>query len=172
MKLEPHQPLPSLSPTYSLPETSPLLTLLVSVRGILVREELVRNPAALSSAAARVLAELNSEIACPLIDDHTVTGILLVGPKRSGDPYFAEDIDLLETLVSQAAVAMKNAQLYRQVVLVNEYVDNILSTMESGVIAVNAVGEISLFNSAAERLIGLQAAVVSGTSYRVLPIAL
>ena len=58
--------------------------------------------------------------------------------------YFADDIGLLETLLSQAAIAMTNAQLYKEVVLVSQYVDNILSTMDSGVIAVNASGDISL----------------------------
>ena len=158
---------------FEIPETSPLVRYLQLYHWLLVREEATREsydeP---TTAAALALQQLEGDLAFSLVDDRVTVGIIIVGPKRSGDAYFAEDIDLLETLVSQAAVAMKNAQLYRQVVLVNEYVDNILSTMESGVIAVNAVGEISLFNSAAERLIGLQAAVVSGTSYRVLPIAL
>ncbi|MGH9426229.1 MAG: ATP-binding protein, partial [Terriglobia bacterium] len=107
-----------------------------------------------------------------LTEDGTIVGVIIVGPKRSGDAYFAEDIDLLETLISQAAVAMKNAQLYRQVVLVNEYVDNILSTMDSGVIAVNMAGEISLFNPAAERLTALHAADLQQTTYQSLPAAL
>src|SRR5262249_47181141 len=110
--------------------------------------------------------------AFPVIDERNVVGLLLVGPKRSGDPYFTEDIDLLETLVGQAAVAMKNANLYRQVVVVNEYVDNILSTMESGVIAVNSEGTISLVNYAAERLTGLQASAILGQSYQHLPVSI
>ena len=67
---------------------------------------------------------------------------------------------------------MKNAQLYHHVVLMNEYVDNILSTMDSGVIAVDAKGTISLFNSAAEHLVGLRARDIRGHSYDSLPTAL
>lgn len=156
----------------SIAETSPLVTVLNSGRGTLVREEVTRDPQGEPDTAAAALKQLGGDIAFPLIDDHAVVGIIIVGPKRSGDPYFAEDINLLETLVGQAAVAMKNATLYRQVVLVNEYVDNILSTMESGVIAVNAKGEISLFNLAAERLTGLRASTVQGHSYQCLPVAL
>jgi two-component system nitrogen regulation sensor histidine kinase GlnL len=98
--------------------------------------------------------------------------MLIVGPKRSGDPYFSEDIDLLSTLVSQAAVAIKNAHLYREVVRVNEYVDNILSTMASGVIAVDASGHISLFNPAAEHLTGMSLKRHENASYNELPIAI
>ena len=107
-----------------------------------------------------------------MTEANTLVGFIVVGRKRSGDPFFAEDIDLLETLIGQASVAMKNAQLYHHVVLVNEYVDNILSTMDSGVIAVDAQGLISLFNPAAEHLVGLRARDVQGHSYDSLPTAL
>ena len=157
----------------ALSESSPLVVCLQLNQKALVREEAKRN---LDDdrivAASRQLQGLNADIAFPLTDNRTVVGIIIVGRKRSGDPYFAEDIDLLETMISQAAVATKNAQLYREVVLINEYVDNILSTMESGVIAVNAAGEISLFNQAAERLTGFPASDVQKSPYHCLPPAL
>lgn len=152
--------------------TSPLVTYLQSHRTTLVQEEAYHSPDEGLRAAARILHDLGGDIALPLAGDHTLLGLLIVGPKRSGDPYFADDIDLLETLVGQAAIATKNAQLYGEVVLVNEYVDNILSTMESGLIAVNADGAISLFNPAAERLTGIQRSDTHGLSFRSLPIAL
>jgi len=157
-------------PAATIPNNSPLVQLLEQSQRVLVREEAaldVQDPG--QSRAAQELQSLGGDVAFPLLSDHRLVGILLVGPKRSGDPYFAQDIDLLETLISQGAVAMKNAQLYRQVVLVNEYVDNILSTMDSGVIAVNAAGNISLFNSAAERLTGLRAADLQTKPYQGLP---
>ena len=121
------------------------------------------------SDAVATLRELGGEIVFPLFEDEVLSGFIIVGPKRSGDPYFSRDIDLLSTLASQAAVAMKNAHLYNQVVVANEYVDNILSTMESGVIAVDASGHISLFNPAAHRLTGMTFTPSAGLSYRDLP---
>ena len=136
----------------------PLARLLHTRHDTVVREEALRHREdLLLHSASRDLYELGGDIAFPLFENQSLLGIIVVGPKRSGDPFFADDISLLETLLSQAAVAMTNAQLYRQVVLVNQYVDNILSTMDSGVIAVNASGDISLFNAAAERLTGLRA---------------
>jgi PAS domain S-box-containing protein len=119
--------------------------------------------------AARELERMGGEIVFPLFQDELLAALIVVGAKRSGDPYFSRDIDLLSTLASQAAVAMKNAHLYRQVVVVNEYVDNILSTMESGVIAVDASGHISLFNPAAHRLTGMTFTSSTGLSYSDLP---
>ena len=158
------------SSSLAITEASPLVRLLQLAKKTLVREEAARETHDIRvTQAAQALQELGGDIAFPLMEDGTIVGVIIVGPKRSGDAYFAEDIDLLETLISQAAVAMKNAQLYRQVVLVNEYVDNILSTMDSGVIAVNMTGEISLFNPAAERLTGLHAADLQQTTYHSLP---
>lgn len=119
--------------------------------------------------AARELERIGGEIVFPLFHDELLAGFIVVGAKRSGDPFYSRDIDLLSTLASQVAVAMKNAYLYSQVVVVNEYVDNILSTMESGVIAVDASGHISLFNPAAHRLTGMIFASSAGLSYSDLP---
>ena len=153
--------------------SSPLVALLQRQQSIIVREELIRdNTNSILVAVSEVLESSGSDIALPLTDANRLVGFILVGRKRSGDPFFAEDIDLLETLIGQASVAMKNAQLYHHVILVNEYIDNILSTMDSGVIAVNEHGLISLFNSAAETLVGLRAVDVQGQPCDSLPTSL
>jgi PAS domain S-box-containing protein len=153
-----------------LRDTSPLLTFLRVQQRCLIREEAEKDSAGtLVKAAAHELTTLRGEVALPLANDSVISGLILIGQKKSGDPYFAEDIDLLSTLSSQAAVAMQNAQLYRQVVLVNEYLDNILSTMESGVIAVDATGRVSRVNPAAERLTGLSLQEPRGSYPAILP---
>jgi signal transduction histidine kinase len=107
------------------------------------------------------LRELGGELAFPMFSESELTGFLVLGPKLSGDAYYPNDIELLATLVSQAAIAVKNAQLYRQVVLVNDYIENILSTMDSGVITVDAHGKVALVNATAERLTGLPRSVLT-----------
>ena len=159
---------PPLPP--DLPENSHLVTFLSMEQRCLIREEAnVETASAIVKTASQDLGDLGVEVAFPLVNDSNVTGLILVGSKRSGDPYFSEDIDLLSVLTSQAAVAMENAQLYRQVVLANEYLDNILSTMESGVIAVDATGQVTRVNPAAERLTGLASTPVRGQSRGILP---
>jgi PAS domain S-box-containing protein len=158
----------------SISERTALVNFMRQARRPLVHEEAIREPDnQLLASAALELRALGGEVIFPLIDERSLAGMLVVGPKRSGDPYFAEDIDLLSTLVNQAAVAMKNAHLYREVVLVNEYVDNILSTMASGVIAVDASGHLSLSNPAAEQLTGMTLRKrAAAFSYDELPLAL
>ena len=120
-------------------------------------------------AAVQELQTLGGEIAFPFFQDHMISGFLVVGPKRSGDPYFSEDIDLLSTLASQAGIALRNAQLYREVTLANEYIENILATMESGVIAVSPDRRITLFNPAAERMTGQSASDLRSGPIERLP---
>ncbi|MEK6529719.1 MAG: PAS domain-containing protein, partial [candidate division NC10 bacterium] len=156
------------------PETiagdSSLPTLMQRERGHLLRDDLRRGDLDPETRAAlEELDALKADLALPLVKEDQLTGFLLVGAKRSGDPYFSEDLDLLSTLASQAAIAVTNAQLYAEVVLVNEYVENILKTMESGVIAVSVEGKVTLFNSAAERMTGLEAASLRSGPVERLP---
>src|SRR5215831_2882871 len=103
-----------------IPQLSPLMNYLERERRAFVRDDVVSSRDSFALAAGKELRELGGDAVLPLVQDHGVSGFLLVGPKLSGDPYFPEDMDLLSTLVSQATIALQNAQLYRQVVIANE----------------------------------------------------
>ncbi len=136
-----------------LSATDALPAFLAIVRRPALREEIgriVESPNA--HEAAQQLSSLGGDFVLPMFSEHELLGLIVLGPKLSGDAYFNEDIELLSTLANQAAISVKNAQLYRQVVLVNEYVENILRTMDSGVITIDASGNVVLSNSTAERL--------------------
>jgi len=136
-------------------------------RPLLLDEPHIRPP--LSPSLIEQCHLLRAELLLPILHDDSLSGFLVLASKLSGDPYFTEDLDLLATLVSQASVALKNAQLYSQVVFVNEYVENILTTIESAVIATTSQGIITLFNPGAERLTGLSAHAVRFRALHVLP---
>src|SRR2546425_4645488 len=104
------------------------------------------------------LSRLDWGLVLPLLSEATLIGFIAVGPKRSGDPFYPHDLDLLMTLANQAGVAVKNAQLYAQGVLANEYINRIVATIESGVVAIDAARQIALFNRAPPQLTRLPAA--------------
>ena len=112
---------------------------------------------------------LRAEVVVPLVEENVLIGFLLLGAKRSGDPYFSNDADLLTTLANQAAVAVRNAQTHARVVQVNEEMRKVLETIESGVVAVGPRGRITLFNRAAEQLTGTSAETARGQSPECLP---
>ena len=143
-----------------------------SAGGLLEQYPERARPSARSRSLRAALAELNWAVVLPLRSDDTVIGAIAVGPKLSGDPYYSHDVDLLATLANQVGIAVKNAQLDAEVVLANEYVENIVATINSGVVAINAAGRVTLFNRAAEHLTGLLAADVRLQSTSVLPACL
>jgi PAS domain S-box-containing protein len=126
-------------------------------KDLLLADELVRDRRPENQQLHSALEELNWALVLPLLSEDVVIGAIVVGPKLSGDPFYPQDLDLLMTLAHQAGIAIKNAQLYTQVVLANEYIENIVATIESGVVAIDAGGRVTMFNRAAEQLTGLRA---------------
>ncbi|MDD5144817.1 MAG: ATP-binding protein [Candidatus Pacebacteria bacterium] len=51
----------------------------------------------------------------PLLIEENVSGIIVLGNKLSNDPFSEQDIELLETLSSQASIAFQNANLYSEI---------------------------------------------------------
>jgi len=57
------------------------------------------------------LARHNLDVYIPIYTKDEWIGMLALGPKRSGDPYQDDDLNLLRTLADQTAVALSNARL-------------------------------------------------------------
>jgi len=158
-----------LAGSASLPGRWPMTTALAERAGK-DRKPVFRDELGLEAAA--VLAEmekLGTEVVVPLLEEERTIGLLAVGPKRSGDPYFSDDADLLSTLADQSSVAIRNAQTHQQVLEANEYIQKILATIESGVISVNTRGRVRLFNRAAEMMTGAPAGSLRGQPVGHLP---
>jgi PAS domain S-box-containing protein len=133
-------------------------------------DEIVDAPTGSDVGKLRVaFTQIGAEVVLPLLEEGQVIGLVCIGPKRSSDPYFSDDADLLTTLANQSSVAIRNAQAHQRVVQVNEELQKVLSTIESGVIAVGSKGKIALFNRAAEQLTGMPAHSARGRSVGELP---
>jgi signal transduction histidine kinase len=57
------------------------------------------------------LRRFSGEVAVPMRYRNEVLGILIVGPKADKDAFLQADLDLLETLANEAAIAVTNARL-------------------------------------------------------------
>ena len=156
-----------------VPSNSPLPAFLGMIRRPLLRDELGRSwDGDDAHAAVTHLVQLRGDFVLPMFSEYQLIGFIVLGQKLSGDAYFVEDVELLTTITNQAAIAVKNAQLYRQVVLVNEYVENILRTMDSGVVTIDHGGNIVLSNFTAERLTGFSREILATMKVDQLPRAL
>jgi PAS domain S-box-containing protein len=157
---------------FTAPETSPasVPAALGRVQDAVVADEVARQ---IVNDEDRVLNEdlaaSDWALLLPVISDDGLIAFIAVGSKLSGDPFYSQDLDLLMTLANQAGIAIKNARLYAQVVLANEYIENIVATIESGVVAITSAGRIAMFNRAAERLTGRAAEEIKGHPAARLP---
>jgi len=82
-------------------------------------------------------------------------GLVLLGPRRSGDAYFKNDLGFVEAVADLASIALENALLYRQRIQMLEYSERLLESLDSAVVAIDVDGRITSFNPAATKLLGL-----------------
>jgi transcriptional regulator with GAF, ATPase, and Fis domain len=61
------------------------------------------------------MKKTEAEVCLPLLSKGELAGLLLLGKKISGRPYSKQDLELLQTLANQAALALYNARLYEEV---------------------------------------------------------
>jgi two-component system, sporulation sensor kinase E len=132
------------------------------------RQPMLQDELALWAEATEVeqlqkeFALLHSKVIIPLLVEGHAAGFIAVGEKRSGDPFFTQDIEFLATIGHQAGAALKRAQLHEEVTWMKEYNESILRHMESGLVVVNHDSVITVVNEAAARMLGMSAAKIIG----------
>jgi signal transduction histidine kinase len=108
-------------------------------------------------------------LVAPIGAQGSLVGVLVIGRKLSGDQFSCDDLDAISTLANHAGSAVKNAQLYAESALAKDYIGSIVSTIQSGVIAVSPEGRIVLFNAAAEQMIGIPQPEIENRLIEALP---
>ncbi len=95
------------------PVNTAVVDLLRRTQEIIVREELDRTSSDNSIAiVCEYMKTTSAELIIPLGYKGDVRGFIVLGRKGNGEPYVQSDIDLLEMLAGQTAVAIENARLY------------------------------------------------------------
>ncbi|MDI6730991.1 MAG: histidine kinase N-terminal 7TM domain-containing protein [Candidatus Margulisbacteria bacterium] len=156
---------------------SPVVNWLNATKDILVRYEVEDEISRLESLGKeeeekrKTLEEVRDEMVrlgisvwIPIVSKSEIIGIIALGDKLSGDIFSTEDIGLLGTLSSQAAVALDNARLYDEVVNMKDYSEEILQSMVSGVLTTDFKGRIVTLNQMAEKICGKKFEEVVGKS--------
>ena len=98
-----------------------------------------------------------------------VIAVLGVGRKDGLDPLNSEEVDTLKTLAAQAATAIMNGRLYRSLAEkadelrgLKEYNENILESLDSGIVVLDLDGRVVRWNRAMEGLYGRARSEVLG----------
>ena len=107
----------------------------------------------------------------PLRYEGSLTGFMALGLRRSGDPYTSDDLDFLSTVAGQSALALENARLFTnlrrtldQTLEMKNLMDDIFASIATGVITTDVEHQVTLFNRAAENILGIAVQDVLGRS--------
>ena len=139
--------------------------------------------ASLDDGEAACLAEIDvdgtpgtaymSQVVAPIIYRGERIGLILLGWCAPNHVTTLPDLELVEAVADQAAIAIMNARLFANVTAERNLSGAVLSNMGDGVIVQDADGNITLINRAAESFFGLLPGYVIGKHPRdVLPLVL
>lgn len=105
--------MPPLLSSISLPATSATITTLARDRGPanVYRDDPSSWLVDATEAERRALNDLSTELLVPLPGRKQLAGVMALGPKRSEEPYTRTDRQLLQSVASQAGMALENAEL-------------------------------------------------------------
>jgi len=105
----------------------------------------------------------------PCVATEGTIAVLAVGRKDTGEPLSSEDTGLLAAVAGQIATALENARLYRQLHLKAIEVDrmrvfneNILESLDNGLLVVDLDDRVVRWNRALEQLYGVDRASAAG----------
>lgn len=89
------------------------------------RREILTDPAAIGAVSGVdtsgwIDEGAGSSLAAGMALEGHPVGLVLVGPRRAGGLYTKEDIDLLRTIASQLAIALRNAESFKTIESLNQ----------------------------------------------------
>jgi nitrogen-specific signal transduction histidine kinase len=119
--------------------------------------------------AAQEMERMKIAVALGIFSRQHLAGVMLLGPRLSGRIYGAVEQSALQVLCGQLAVAIDNAQLFTEVENARIYNETLLENLTTGVIAVGADERVTVFNSEAGQITGLNPPEIIEQSIDSLP---
>ncbi len=105
----------------------------------------------------------------PCISNDRVNAVFALGRRETGEPLTSEDMNLLTAVAGQAATAIENGRLYRQLHLkaseldrLRTFNENILESLDDGLLVVGLDDRVIRWNQALERMYGITRADALG----------
>lgn len=109
VKIEPSPELKGEIKPLDIPANDPLLAFVQSSPGVIDLDKIHLDSPALESMRAAGI-----RLTLPLVSQGELIGLINLGPRRSEQDYSSDDLRLLQNLATQAAPALRVAQLARQ----------------------------------------------------------
>ncbi|MEW6410541.1 MAG: histidine kinase dimerization/phospho-acceptor domain-containing protein, partial [Nitrospirota bacterium] len=128
------------------------------------------NPA--DTASINIKAEmelLQCTYSFPMIHKGKLIGIFNIDNKITEEPFYKEELEIIYLLCNYLAAAVKDIDLYHQIWYQKEFAKNIISSINSGMIAIDRDEKITVFNQQASEILDLDSSEMFGNDLRILP---
>jgi signal transduction histidine kinase len=163
-------PAASLRAPLTLDDDDPLVAAAAASRQPLVAEILHRYPVSPEVAQARGrMEQLGISAAVGVHAKNRFTALLLLGPRLSARVYGNAEQRALQVAADRLAAAIENLRLYTQLQDSKRYSEILVEQLVSGVVATDDRLRVTVFNSEAERLTGLNGDRAIGAPAESLP---
>jgi len=112
---------------------------------------------------------LQCSVSFPMIYKGRLIGILNIDNKITEEPFYREELEIIYVLCNYLAAAVKDIDVYHQIWYQKEFTNKVLSSMNSGMIAIDTDEKVSIFNQKAAEILQLDPSGIIGRDLRVLP---
>jgi nitrogen-specific signal transduction histidine kinase len=117
----------------------------------------------------REMQALRSVASIPLIAAGALVGILNLGERVTGLPYTDDELEILFSLASQVAIGIQDINLYHALQYQKVFIENILTSLSSGVISIGTDERIRLVNHRAAEILEKSPAEMLDEDLRRIP---
>lgn len=105
-----------------------------------------------------------SLLCLPLLSKDKTIGVIEIVNKRSGN-FTRHDFELMVVATAQATITLENYLYYQEILLLNNYNQQILQCLSGGFVSTDAEGRVTNFNSRAAAILGLSIENILGKPY-------
>lgn len=105
----------------------------------------------------------------PMMYKGKLIGILNIDSKITEEPFYREELEIIYVLSNYLAAAVKDIDHYHELWYQKEFTKNILTSMTSGMIAIDRDEKITVFNQQASDILNLDSSKIIGGDLRELP---
>ncbi len=105
------------------------------------------------SGVIPVLRERGVSLACPLVHDDDLLGIIGMGDRVTGKAFGQEDVDLLIAVVGTITPFLANTYLFWEIARLNTYYIDILNSVKQGVFVFDAGNRLKKINAAGLKIL-------------------
>lgn len=123
-------------------------------------------PCALPVREAAKACGIRNFICVPLKAKNATLGVIEVINKREDAAFTQDDLRLLSTFASHAAIVIDNARLFQEMKATKEYLENLIDASVDAIVTLNPRGIVTFVSEGGQRMVGYREEDLLGTSVR------